>query len=100
MREDDDGVSIRHLLSKSHPDSDHLIHIGLGSSEMLVEIGLEVLDYATVFTGKLGHLLQRVREVLVEKKVLHMINTDSALSLETLGETDVSLLHSLVHQPY
>jgi hypothetical protein len=59
--EESDSMSVGDLLPKSHPNSDHLIHISLRSPKVLVEEVLKGLDHVATFTRELGHLLQGVR---------------------------------------
>lgn len=90
-------MSIGDLLTKSHPHNDDLFKVGLGGPEALVEESFEVLAHVAIITEEMSLLLQRVRYIATQEKVLHVVDSNPAISLELLSDTNVALLHSLVH---
>lgn len=57
MSENSDCMGVGYFLPESHAHHNHLLHVGLGSPEMLVEESFEALDHGAGLTRKLRHLL-------------------------------------------
>jgi hypothetical protein len=91
-------MSVRDLLSKSHPHCNHFCQVSLLTPHPLVEESFKLLLHLPFLSGEPSHFLKGVRDVAKEEEVLHVAEPDTALGLHLCSQRDVSLLHPLAHQ--